>query len=176
MTDRDNLPKKIRKPSFPISPNSKVLLVWRLFHALLVHATVLAVVYQACVDASSNGVIYAVIYVGDAIHVTNTLLFFFVAYKSRGRIISDRRVIFKKNLNHFLVIDIISLIPLEIFAFASSSVLLTAAFLRLPRILRFIRVLQFFSELLPYAYVQWDKEYSYLYFNSGGSRGVTLVE
>ena len=140
--------KKRLTPSY-ICPNSKYLLVWRLFHALFVHSTVLAVVYQACVDASSSGVIYAVIYIGDAVHVTNTFLFFFVAYKSNGRIFADKSVIFKKNLNSFLVIDIISLIPLEIFAFASSSVLLTAAFLRLPRILRFIRVIQFFSESLP---------------------------
>jgi len=106
------------------------------------------VVYQACVDASSSGYLYAVIYLGDVVHIMNTLLLFLTACKNRGRIIVDRHVIVKKNLNHFLVIDIISLIPLEVFAFASTSVLLTAALLRLPRILRFIRVIQFFSKFL----------------------------
>ena len=145
----DMLKKRIKKPSFPISPNSKALLVWRLFHALFVHATVLTVVYQACVDATSNGYLYAVIYIGDVVHIINALLFFLTACKNRGRVIVDRHVIVKKNLNYFLMIDIISLIPLEIFAFASTSVLLTAAFLRLHRLLRFIRVIQFFSEFLP---------------------------
>ena len=144
----DVLKKMMKKPSFPICPNSNVLLVWRLFHALFVHATVLAVVYQACVDASSSGYLYAVIYLGDVVHIMNTLLLFLTACKNRGRIITDRHVIIKNNLNYFLVIDIISILPLEVFAFASTSVLLTAARLRLPRILRFIRVIQFFSKFL----------------------------
>ncbi|XP_065897294.1 uncharacterized protein [Dysidea avara] len=64
------------------------------------------------------------------------------ACNNRGRIVTDRHVIFKKNINRYFVIDVISLLPLEIFAFASFSVLFTAALLRLNRILRFSRVIQ----------------------------------
>ena len=148
-TVMDRLKKTIKKPSFPISPNSKALLVWRLFHALFVHATVLAVVYQACVDATANGFSYAVIYIGDVVHILNTLLLFLTACNNRGRIVMDRHVIFKENFDRYFVIDVISLLPLEIFAFASSSALFTAALLRLNRVLRFGRVLQLSSEFPP---------------------------
>ena len=94
----------------------------------------------------SNGYLYAVIYIGDVVHIINTLLFFLTACNNRGRIVTDRHVIFKKNINRYFVIDVISLLPLEIFAFASFSVLFTAALLRLNRILRFSRVIQLSSK------------------------------
>jgi len=157
----DRLKKRIAH-LFPICPNSKVLLVWRLFHALSVHATVLAVVYQACVDATSSGFLYTVIYVGDVVHILNTLLFFLTACNKNGRIITDRHVIFKENFNRYFVYDVISLLPLEIFALSSSSVLFTAALLRLNRVLRFERVVQLFGEFFCHCDLFCSLSYSLL--------------
>ena len=131
---------KIKKPSFPIHPNSVPLHFWRLFQVFSVHVTLFLVGYQAAFDASVNTWHYLLIYLGDFTYLVNTVLYFLTAIKSKGKVIQDKNVIIKKNLNAYFVTDILSLLPLEIFGFASSSVLFTTALLRLNRVFRIIRV------------------------------------
>ena len=140
--------KLVKKRLFPIGPNSRKLLYWRLFQAFSVHVTLFLVGYQAAFDASINTWHYIFIYLGDITYLINTALYFFTAIKNRGKVNRDRDVIIKKNLNIYFVVDVLSLLPLEIFGFASSSVLFTAALLRLNRVLRIIRVTHFFSKWL----------------------------
>ena len=140
------LKKLVKKPLFPICPTSGKLLGWRLFQAFSVHVTLLLVGYQAAFDASINTWHYLFIYLGDFTYLINTVLYFLTAIKNKGKVNRDRDVIVKKNLNFYFVVDVISLLPLEIFGLASSSVLFTAALLRLNRVLRIIRITQFFSK------------------------------
>ena len=138
--------KLVKKPLFPICPTSGKLLCWRLFQAFSVHVTLLLVGYQAAFDASINTWHYLFIYLGDFTYLINTVLYFLTSIKNKGKVNKDRDVIIKKNLNFYFVIDVLSLLPLEIFGLASSSVLFTAALLRLNRVLRIIRITHFFSK------------------------------
>ena len=139
--------KKLTKKSlFPICPNSGKLLCWRLFQAFSVHVTLFIIGYQAAFDASKNSWHYVFIYLGDFTYLINTILYFLTAIKTKGRVTKDRDVIIKKNINVYFVADVVSLLPLEIFAFASSSVMFAAALLRLNRLLRIIRVTHFLSK------------------------------
>ena len=136
----------VKKSLFPICPNSGKLLCWRLFQALFVHLTLFVVGYQAAFDASKNTWHYLVIYLGDFTYLINTVLYFLTAIKNNGKVIRDRDVIIKKNLNVYFVADVVSLLPLEIFGLPSSSVLFTTALLRLNRVFRIIRATQFLSK------------------------------
>ena len=138
--------KLFEKQLFPISPNSGKLLCWRLFQAFSVHVTLFLIGYQAAFDASKSSWQYVFIYLGDFTHLINTILYFFTAIKRKGKVIKDRDVIIKKNLNVYFVADVVSLLPLELFAFASSSVMFAAALLRLNRLLRIIRITHFLSK------------------------------
>ena len=140
--------KKVKKPSFPIGPNCRILFYWRLFQAFSVHVTLFLIGYQAAFDASKNTWHYIFIYLGDFTYLINTVLYFLTAIKHRGKVTRDKNVIVKKNLNVLFVADVVSLLPLEIFGFASSTVLLTAALLRLNRVLRIIRVTHFLSKCI----------------------------
>ena len=135
-----------RKQLFPICPNSGKLFYWRLFQGFFVQLTLFVVGYQAAFDASRNAWHYVIIYLGDLMYLMNTLLYFLTAIKDKGRVIRDTRVIQKKNLNVYFVVDVVSLLPLEIFGFASSMPLYVAALLRLNRVLRIIRVTHFLSK------------------------------
>ena len=110
---------------------------------LSVHVTLFLVGYQAAFDASMNTWHYLFIYLGDFTYLVNTVLYFLTAIKSKGKVIQDKDVIIKQNLNAYFVTDVLSLLPLEIFGFASSSVLFTTALLRLNRVLRIIRITDF---------------------------------
>lgn len=110
---------------------------------LSVHVTLFLVGYQAAFDASMNTWHYLFIYLGDFTYLVNTVLYFLTAIKSKGKVIQDKDVIIKQNLNVYFITDVLSLLPLEIFGFASSSVLFTTALLRLNRVLRIIRVTDF---------------------------------
>lgn len=135
-----------KKPLFPIRPDSVLLLCWRLFQVLSVQVTMLLVGYQAAFDASENAWDYLFIYLGDFTYLINAILYFMTAIKHRGKVIRDRNVIIKENINVYFVADVLSLLPLEIFGFASSSVLFAAALLRLNRLLRIIRITHFLSK------------------------------
>ena len=112
---------------------------------LSVHVTLCLVGYQAAFDASMNTWHYLFIYLGDFTYLVNTVLYFLTAIKNKGKVtmIQDKDVIIKQNLNAYFVTDVLSLLPLEIFGFASSSVLFTTALLRLNRALRIIRITDF---------------------------------
>lgn len=115
---------------------------------LSVHATLFLVGYEAAFDASKNAWHYLFIYLGDFTYMINGVLYFLTAIKSKGKVIQDKDVIIKKNCNIYFVADIVSLLPLEIFGFATSSVLFTTALLRLNRVLRIIRITHSLSKWL----------------------------
>lgn len=115
---------------------------------LSVHATLFLVGYEAAFDASKNSWHYLFIYLGDFTYMINGVLYFLTAIKSKGKVIQDKHVIIKKNCNIYFVADIVSLLPLEIFGFATSSVLFTTALLRLNRVLRIIRITHSLSKWL----------------------------
>ena len=77
--------------------------------------------YDAAFDASRNAWHYTIIYLGDLMYLINTVLYFLTAIKDNGKVIRDRNIIYKKNLNVYFVFDVVSLLPLEIFGFASSN-------------------------------------------------------
>ena len=129
--------------SFPIRPNSVLLLFWRLFTVLSVHVTLFLVGYQAVFNASINIWQYVLIYLGDLAYLINTILYFCTAIKCRGKIIRDRDVIIKRNRDVYFVTDVLSLLPLEIFGLGASSMLFAMALLRLNRVLRIIRITRF---------------------------------
>ena len=147
---KDVSKKLNKKRFFPICPNSGKLLYWRLFQAFSVHSTLFVIGYQAAFDASSsNAWHYVIIYLGDLMYLINTVLYFLTAIKDKGKVIRDREVIQKKNINVYFVVDVVSLLPLEIFGFASSTPLYVAALLRLNRVLRIIRITHFLSKYQP---------------------------
>ena len=135
-----------KKRLLPICPNSGKLFYWRLFQVSFVHFTLFVVGYDAAFDASRSAWHYTIIYLGDLMYLINTVLYFLTAIKDNGKVIQDRNVIQKKNLNIYFVVDVVSLLPLEIFGFASSTPLYAAALLRLNRVLRIIRVTHFLSK------------------------------
>ena len=139
-----------KKHLFPICPNSGKLFYWRLFQASFVHLTLFVVGYDAAFDASRSAWHYTIIYLSDLMYLINTVLYFLTAIKDNGKVIRDRNVIQKKNLNIYFVVDVVSLLPLEIFGFASSTPLFVAALLRLNRVLRIIRVTHFLSKWASY--------------------------
>jgi len=109
-----------------------------------IHASYLFVWFQAAIDASISWHL-ATIYVLDFIYLLYVLSQFITSYKDKGKTVKDFKKIGKQVLK-IITLDILSLLPLEIFSFVASKPTLAAAYLRLNRSLRFFRVYKFLSK------------------------------
>ena len=135
------VPRRVR---LPLDQNSKFMLIWNSFHCTAIHASYLFVWFQAAVDASISWHL-ATIYTLDFFYLLYVLSQFITSHTSKGKTVKDYKKIAREVLKT-IALDILSLLPLEIFSFISNKQVLVAAYLRLNRSLRFFRVYKFLSK------------------------------
>ena len=97
------------------------------------------VIYQAVYHA---GLLWqwALIYGMDVIYVAYIVYRFFRPFKKRGELVTDKKKIVMNYIRSSFLPDLLSVIPLEIFSFASTNPIYIAAFLRLNRCIRCYKV------------------------------------
>ena len=120
-------------------------LIWEIVVAVSVILSIFLVTFQAVFHASLVWQ-WVLIYVLDALYVVSIVLRFVTGYKKRGVLVTERRKIALHYLKTYFIPDLLSVLPLEIFAFASADAILVAAFLRLNRCIRCYRVWTFLSK------------------------------
>ena len=128
----------------PLDQNSKLMFIWDSLQCAAIHASYIFVWFQAAIDASVSWHL-ATIYILDFLYLLYVLSQFIMSYKDKGKIVKSYKKIGRQVMK-IIVLDILSLLPLEIFASFSSQQVLVAAYLRLNRSLRFFRVFKFFSK------------------------------
>lgn len=127
----------------PLDQNSKLMFVWDCLNCAAIHASYTFVGFKAAIDARSSWHLAAV-YILDFLYLLYVLSQFITSYKHKGKIVKSYSQIGKQVLKT-LTLDIISLLPLEVFSVVSDQPVLVAAYLRLNRSLRFFRVYKFYS-------------------------------
>ena len=130
---------------FPLSPSSLVVWIWDCFIVLGVLLSFLSFFYLVAFYSSLLRVL-VLFYVGDVLHAVDLVVRFFVAYKERGVVVASLRKNAWRIVKTTLIVDIASIIPLEVFALASSNVYTVAAWLRFNRLLRLYKIVVFFSK------------------------------
>lgn len=128
----------------PLDQNSKFTFVWDCFHCAAIHASYIFVWFQAAIDASIPWHL-AAIYMLDFFYLLYMISQFVTSYKDKGKTIKNYKKIGREVMKT-IWLDILSLLPLEIFSVVSSQTVLIAAYLRLNRSLRFFRVYKFLGK------------------------------
>ena len=131
----------------PFDQNSKFVFIWDSIQCAAIHASYIFVWFQAAIDASVSWQL-AAIYLLDLLYLLYVLSLFITSYKEKGRTVKSYRKIARRVMR-IIIVDILGLLPLEICSFLSpDQQVLTAAYLRLNRSLRFFRVFKFYSKQL----------------------------
>ena len=128
----------------PLDQNSNLVFIWDSLQCAAIHASYIFVWFQAAIDASVSWHL-ATIYLLDLLYLLYMFSQFITSYKDKGRTVKSYKKIGKQVMK-VIVLDILSLLPLEVFSFLSSQQLVVAAYFRLNRSLRFFRVYKFFSK------------------------------
>lgn len=128
----------------PLDQNSNLVFIWDSLQCAAIHASYIFVWFQAAIDASVSWHL-AAIYLLDFLYLLYVLSQFITSYKDKGRTVKSYRKIGRQVMK-IIVLDILSLLPLEVLSFLSNQQVLVAAYLRLNRSLRFFRVYKFFSK------------------------------
>ena len=137
-----------RTDAFLIRPRSTAYRVWETVNTLAVFLSCLVVPYQASFN-SEPSILWVLVYIMDAIFLIDVVLQFYLAYYSEGSLITDPKQIRRRYLKGLFIVDVITLLPLEVFTFAAKSSLKwhqAMSLLRLNRLLRIHRLLQFFGK------------------------------
>ncbi|XP_065903305.1 uncharacterized protein [Dysidea avara] len=135
----------LRCLKLPLDPNSNGVFIWNFLQCIAIHVSYVFVWFQAAINADISWHL-AMIYLMDFMYLLYVLSQFVTSYKHKGRVIKEYRKI-GREVAKTIVIDVFSLLPLEIFSFASDDQVLIAAYLRLNRCVRFFRVFKFFSNM-----------------------------
>lgn len=129
---------------------AKSLFFWDLVVVVGIVFSTFCVTYQAVFNAS---VIWQwpVIYTGDALFLVSMILRFFRSYTNKkGETVTDTESIALHYLQTHFIFDLLSILPLELFALAQGkfNTAFAVAVLRLNRIIRLYRVWSFLCKEL----------------------------
>ena len=128
----------------PLDRNSRFVFIWDTLNCVAIHVSYIFVWFQAAFDASSSWHL-AVIYALDFAYFIYVVSQFFTSYKDKGRIVRDRSKIAKQVLKT-IILDVLSLLPLEFLSAFSDRSDIVAAYFRLNRSLRYFRVYKFLGK------------------------------
>lgn len=132
------------------------LSAWEALVVASIVPTILLVVFQVAFDAEIVWQ-WVVIYSADALFIASIVARFLTGYMKRGVLVTDRKMVVLNYLKRSFFVDLFTVVPLEIFAFAATGsreeVLVVAAYLRLNRCVRCYRVWTFISEQVPSVYL-----------------------
>lgn len=132
------------------------LSAWEALVVASIVPSILLVVFQVAFDAEIVWQ-WVVIYSADALFIASIVARFLTGYMKRGVLVTDRKMVVLNYLKRSFFVDLFTVVPLEIFAFAATGsreeVLVVAAYLRLNRCVRCYRVWTFISEQVPSIYL-----------------------
>lgn len=138
-----------RPDAFFIKPRSTAYRVWEILNIISVFLTCILVPFQASFNSQPIS-LWVLVYIMDAIFLVDVFFQFFLAFYRKGTLITDTKEIRKRYLKGLFIVDVLTLLPLEIFVIATNQTLKwhqAMSLLRLNRLLRVYRLLRFFGKL-----------------------------
>ena len=113
-------------------------LLWEAVVAFSGIVSAFVIIYQAAFHA---GLLWqwALVYSMDAIYIGYIVYRFFRPFKKRGEVVRDRKKIALNYIRTSFLLDLLSVLPFEVFAVATTHPIYIAAFLRLNRCIRFYK-------------------------------------
>ena len=134
--------------NFTISPKWLPLRLWEPFVVATTVISTTLVTYQASFDAESIWLMLLAMTM-DIVYIVAMVLQFFTGYTRKGILVTNRRKIALHYLKTTLIPDVLSVIPLELFAIvAGDNILYSAVLLKLNRLLRCYRPILYCCESL----------------------------
>ena len=125
---------------------SKWLVSWEALVAASILPSVTAVMFQAAFDAGAVW-LWIIIYILDLLYFASIVVRFVTGYKKRGVLVTAKRKVVRHYLKRSFLPDLLSVVPLEVLAFAAGrGGVALAACLRLNRCVRCYCVWTFISE------------------------------
>ncbi|CAH1786243.1 unnamed protein product [Owenia fusiformis] len=129
-----------------ISPLHPVMRTWQAF---VVWTIVLSVIIDMFMAAFTSQVLtlWILVYFCDAVFIINIILTFFTGYLDKGILVDEKRQIGIRYLRTTFVLDAISILPLDLFAFVvvGQPIWKTLTQLRTNRYIRFYKIPSFFD-------------------------------
>lgn len=123
---------------------------WDAIVAASIIPSIVFVIFQVAFDA---GIVWqwVIIYLADALFIASMVARFLTGFKKRGELVTDRKKVVLNYLKRSFSADLLSVVPLEVFAFVATGsrgeTLVLAAILRLNRCIRCYRIWTFISKL-----------------------------
>lgn len=124
---------------------SMLLDAWETLVAASIFVSIMLVIFQVAFDA---GIVWQwlVAYVADALFIASMIVRFLTGYMKRGVLVTERKLVVLHYLKRSFAVDLLSVLPFEVFALMTpgdlerGETLVLAAFLRLNRCIRCYRV------------------------------------
>ncbi|KAI8478218.1 hypothetical protein Bbelb_440550 [Branchiostoma belcheri] len=137
--------KLLRTYIYPMTNASRV---WESIVAITCVATACIITFKVAFD-SSHKELWILMYLFDALYLVDIVLQFFYVYFDYGVPVTDLKLIRRRYIRRTFVIDLLSLLPIELIAFAvpGQSFWRTMTMFQLNRLLRMYRVQTFFDML-----------------------------
>eukprot|EP00058_Branchiostoma_floridae_P022784 XP_002608274.1 hypothetical protein BRAFLDRAFT_87952 [Branchiostoma floridae] len=145
-TDRPEEKRKLlRTYIYPMTNASRV---WEAIVAITCVATACINTFKVAFD-SRHTELWILLYIFDALYLTDIVLQFFYVYLDYGVPVTDLKLIRRRYLRRTFAVDLLSLLPIELIAFAvpGQSFWKTMAMFQLNRLLRTYRIQTFFDML-----------------------------
>ncbi|XP_066276868.1 uncharacterized protein [Branchiostoma lanceolatum] len=137
--------KLLRTYIYPMTNASRV---WEAIVAITCVTSVCINTFKISFD-SSHAELWILMYIFDALYLTDIVLQFFYVYFDYGVPVTDLKLIRRRYIRRTFAVDLLSVLPIELIAFAvpGQSFWRTMAMFQLNRLLRIYRVQTFFDML-----------------------------
>ncbi|XP_077978719.1 uncharacterized protein LOC144434138 [Glandiceps talaboti] len=137
------------KPPFYISPHTTSMRLWECIVVVTVVITFSLEMFLAAFD-SQLVILWVIAYVFDFLYVLEIIRHFFLGYMENGILITDRQKIRKHYLQTTFILDLFTVLPLDLLVFISPGIVpghmkTLAQYRCINRLLRVHRVLSFFD-------------------------------
>lgn len=130
-----------------ISRNAYAYSKWQEVLVLAVIISLFLGVFMVTLDSTKIGV-WILVYLCDALFIVDMVLMFFTTYKGKGGIqVYKRNKIIRKYLRNQFSVDLLSVLPIEVFAFLldKDTLWMNIALFRLNRLLRVYKIFAYFG-------------------------------
>lgn len=129
-----------------VHPGSHLYIYWQTGLIVLITIGCVLTIYQAFIDSTAiSGLV--IVYFIDAVNLADTVLTAFVGYfNDIGALITDRRQIWKRYVRSTFAINVLSLLPIEVFSVLFEHVVMVLSRFRLNRLIALVKVYKIISE------------------------------
>ncbi|XP_051790258.1 uncharacterized protein LOC127529714 [Erpetoichthys calabaricus] len=130
------------------SPKIRLVLIWNFCFAFVAYVSVLLTLYEVFFDTTER-FLWVIKYFLDALFILNIVSQFYIGYESQGVVIMDEKMVRNHYLHRWFILDVISILPIEVFALTHPEWNIWEVFpyWRLNRLFKTVQIFRFTTSL-----------------------------